>query len=379
VKAWSVKEGDDRAQAALGNDIAAYDKRMALGEFERRRAVGSFFFEKHEQTRAGHEKCGEREVSFSGWETNPFFHNLGGGKFANLTAALGTALTDDGRAVAAMDLDRDGDQDLVVHNVFRPHLVALRNDVGRGRTVVVSLRAKKNRFGVGALAVAEVGGRRQAQEMTCGSGYLSGQPLELVFGLGASAQVDKLTIAWPGGAKEAVFNLEPGRVTIEEGVGIVAKAPHATAAPAPLPPPERVLREGDRFALDAETIDGATVAWPAGRPFVAWFWSGYCKSCERELPNLRSIAGELKRVDPAIELVPVNVDGEPEKIRDEHKGAPLAIAPVLARGTARGALTQTDPVVPVILVVGADGVIRARHVGALTPAGFAELARKALR
>ena len=41
-----MKEGDDAAQADLGSAIKSYDGTMVGAEFDRRRAVGSFFFEK---------------------------------------------------------------------------------------------------------------------------------------------------------------------------------------------------------------------------------------------------------------------------------------------------------------------------------------------
>jgi hypothetical protein len=142
-----------------------------------------------------------------------------------------------------VDLDRDGDQDLLVRTPWRPPLVALRNDLGRGRTVVVSLRGtRSNRFGVGARVTASCGGRRQSQELLCGSGYLSGPPLELVFGLGAAEAIDRIDVAWSAGGTDAAENVRPGRVTIEEGKGVTARVAHVRAAPPAVSAPERVLR-----------------------------------------------------------------------------------------------------------------------------------------
>ena len=373
MKAWSRREKDDPFLASLHARMTEYSRDLAQGEVEKRRSIGAFLYEKGEAAHAGH----VLEMSLSGYETNPLFHNLGG-KFVNLTYPLGTGLTDDGRGVVAMDLDRDGDQDLVVHNAFRPQLTALRNDLGTGRTVVVSLRGvKSNRFGVGARVVAIVGGRPQAQEMHCGSGYLSGQPLELVFGLGGAPSA-RLEVVWPGGAADAVDAVKPGRVTIEEGKGAVAHAPHAKPAPGPLPPGERVLREGDRFELAADGLDGRPFDWPKGKPLVVHFWSGYCRSCQAEVPQYRTIIAELKRVDPAIELVSVNVDGELEKLQALGAG-PGTFGRAVARAHARGILPSNDPVVPLTVVVGADGVVRARRVGAQEPVDFASLARRALK
>jgi thiol-disulfide isomerase/thioredoxin len=381
VKAWSVKEEDIDAKKKLGAAIAEYDNALARVQGDRRQVVGAFAFDRHEATGGAH-KRDVREVSLSGYETNPFFHNLGGGRFVNLTAPLGTALTDDGRAAVAMDFDRDGDEDLVVHNVFRPQLVALRNDLGRGRTVVVSLRGTtSNRFGVGARVVATVADRRTAQELACGSGYLSSQPPELVFGLGDADAIDTLEITWPSGGKQSLERLAPGRVTVEEGRG-ARHAPHETPAPIGLTPPERVARDGDVVAgVPCDTLDGAPADWSAmrGKPLVAMFWSGYCKSCEIELGQTRDIVAELKRVDPRAEFVSVNVDGERERLREVHERKPFAVPPLVLRGRPQGFLPSSDPVVPLVLVLDGKGVVRARHVGAQTPQEFAALLRRAMR
>jgi thiol-disulfide isomerase/thioredoxin len=374
VKAWSANEQDRAYKERFSENAFKYDTGMVRKEFERRRTLGTVTFERDERAHQGHVS----EISLSGYETNPLFHNLGG-KFVNVSSATGCGLIDDGRAVIAMDLDRDGDADLVVHNAQRPQVTALRNDLGRGRTVVLTLRGtKSNRFGVGARVVATIGGRRHAQEMSCGSGYLSGPPLELVFGLGDAGAIEKLEIAWPSGARETVEKLAAGRATVEEGKGVVAHAPHARPDAAKLAPPERTAREGDRATVDAADPDGKAFTLPSGRPLVLHFWSSYCRSCMTEVEGYRELVAELKRVDPALEIASLNVDGDPALAR-ARTGAPVAGVTVLvARDGGAGWLPSAEPVVPLTVVVDQDGVVRARHVGAQSAQELAAFARKAL-
>jgi len=376
VKAWSTNEQDRSYKERFSENAHKYDTGMVQKEFERRRTLGTVPFERDERAHKGHVS----EVSLSGYETNPLFHNLGG-TFVNVSSATGCGLVDDGRAVVAMDLDRDGDPDLVVHNAQRPQLTALRNDLGRGRTVVVSLRGtKSNRFGVGARVVATVGGRRHAQEMTCGSGYLSGPPLELMFGLGEAPGLEKLEIVWPSGAREEVGPIASGRATVEEGKGVVAHAPHARPEPVKLAPPERIAREGDRLAVDATLADGTAFDAKAlaGRPLVLHFWSTFCRSCMAEVEGYRTIVAELKRVDPAIEVASLNVDGDPALVRQRHESPVAGVTLLLARDGGAGWLPAAEPVVPLTVVVDKDGVVRARHVGAQSPAEMAALVKRTL-
>ena len=67
--------------------------------------------------------------SWSGRETNVFYVNCGDGTFADASAVLGLDFSQDGRAFAVADLDRDGDLDLVLKSRNAPQIRILRNDL----------------------------------------------------------------------------------------------------------------------------------------------------------------------------------------------------------------------------------------------------------
>jgi len=90
--------------------------------------------------------------SHSGHERNCVFLNTGGARFANISAASGLDFDDDGRGVAYVDWDQDGDLDLWVFNRTAPQIRFFKNDTPRdGRFLAVRLEGTNgNRDGIGA-------------------------------------------------------------------------------------------------------------------------------------------------------------------------------------------------------------------------------------
>ncbi len=68
--------------------------------------------------------------SFSGYERNCCFLNLGRGEFATVSAVSGLDLIDDARAIATVDWDHDGDLDLLQNGRNSPQVHVLRNESG---------------------------------------------------------------------------------------------------------------------------------------------------------------------------------------------------------------------------------------------------------
>ncbi len=174
--------------------------------------------------------------SFSGFERNPFFINPGGKQpFAEAGFALGVDYDHDGRAVAPIDIDNDGDLDLLVSNVAdRTDL--LRNEGGNRRNwVSVELIGKagrtqsaaapgSNRQGVGARVILTAGDLRQMDDVHLAVSYQSARGNRLHFGLGQRNQVDVLEVRWPSGVVDRIENVTPNRVVvIREGEGLVER------------------------------------------------------------------------------------------------------------------------------------------------------------
>src|SRR5260370_32835538 len=154
------------------------------------------------------------------------FHNLGNGKFEEVTASAGTAFSAPrvARGAAYADIDNDGDLDLLITTNAGPALL-FRNDGGnRHPGLLVKLRGtSSNRERIGTVVRIEYDGEKQWQMLRSGSSYLSQSELVLTFGLGQKTKVASAQIAWPSGKTDQLANVAADQtITVEDGKGIVS-------------------------------------------------------------------------------------------------------------------------------------------------------------
>jgi hypothetical protein len=165
----------------------------------------------------------QKTVKFA--EPPHLFRNLGGGRFQEVTEAMGAGFASPkvARGAAYADIDNDGDLDiLVTTNAGRAYL--FRNDGETNDSLRIKLvGSKSNRDGIGAVAHVTVAGMKEDQMLRSGSSYLSQSELVLTFGLGQHAKADAVEINWPSKQVDKLSNVAGGQtVTIQEGRGIVA-------------------------------------------------------------------------------------------------------------------------------------------------------------
>jgi hypothetical protein len=149
-----------------------------------------------------------------------FYHNLGNGRFVEISKDLGPDLSTPrpARGAAFGDYDNDGDIDVLVINLnARPNLY--RND-GGNRNSWIGFRlvgSSSNRDAIGARVEIDAGGRTQVGEVRSGGSYLSHNDMRLHFGLGSADHVDRIRIRWPNGKTETRAGM-PARqyVTLRE-------------------------------------------------------------------------------------------------------------------------------------------------------------------
>ncbi len=128
--------------------------------------------------------------------------NQGNGKFLPATKRIGPYSQSDhmGRGVAFVDLDNDGRIDVVISHMNEPATILRNVAPNKHHWLGVQLVGAKHADIVGARVVLEAGGRKQTRFAKGGGSYASSSDRRLVFGLGKTDRIDKLTVIWPDGS-----------------------------------------------------------------------------------------------------------------------------------------------------------------------------------
>lgn len=267
--------------------------------------------------------------TWSGRERNLCYRNRGDGSFEDISFVSGLDLDADGRAFVPLDLDSDGDLDLIVKNRNGSQLRAFRNDMGRSgsRSLRVRLEGRaSNRDGVGARVQLTTDRRTMAREIASGSGYLSQRSRVAEFGLLDGEEVRGLRIRWPLGEVQEIESPLPGfdlavvegqdaarvarrtaptRDSSEPSGAVSDGAGVGTWLEVPVPAPEfslpRVARDGSKDAR-------IRLSERRGKPLLLNFWATWCPPCRSELADFNRRAEEFSRA--GIEILAVSLDEE---------------------------------------------------------------------
>lgn len=135
------------------------------------------------------------------------------GKFKDLTSRGGPYFRSEhlARGAALGDLDNDGKVDIVVSHINEPAAVVRNVAQEKHHWLGIELRGAKDADIVGAKVVLEASGRKQSRFAKGGGSYASAPDKRLVFGLGSSDRIEKLTVTWPDGISQTWASLPVDR------------------------------------------------------------------------------------------------------------------------------------------------------------------------
>ena len=167
-------------------------------------------------------------------EPRILYHNLGNGKFADISADAGPGITThaSSRGLAVGDLWNDGKLSAVISNMNAPPSLLVNEAPSANHWLAIrTVGTKSNRDGIGARISVKVGARTLVDEVRSGSSYNSNSDMRVHFGLGSATKVDFVQIRWPSGLVERFENLPVDSInTLKEGSGS-AVAAEAKKAP----------------------------------------------------------------------------------------------------------------------------------------------------
>ncbi len=256
--------------------------------------------------------------SWSGHERNVCYLNTGDGKFEDVSFISGLDFPGDGRSFVALDIDHDGDLDLVLSFRTAPGLRILRNDYqGPNRSLLIELvGTKSNRDAVGARAALQTNRRTLFRHVRSGSGFLSQTSRRLHFGLEPGEQPKALEVWWPSGDRQRYEALpDHGTLRLTEGKADVQEL-FARPSPTRVETPEPRSRTPGTWLVEPlpapdfalHGLDGRSerLSQHKGRKVLLNFWATWCPPCRSELADFAARAADLKTA--GVDLLAVSVD-----------------------------------------------------------------------
>lgn len=149
---------------------------------------------------------------------NYIFSNVDGQYFQNKSDTWLQSPDTFSNGAVAVDLDNDGDLDIVVNNVNDfAHIIENKSNLNEKPNNFLKLKfngPSQNINGIGAKVVVYNNGIKQLAENFNTRGYLSSNEPQLNFGLKNSNSVDSLQVIWPGGKVQSIHNITANQTLV---------------------------------------------------------------------------------------------------------------------------------------------------------------------
>jgi hypothetical protein len=146
--------------------------------------------------------------SLSGYQKKRLWINDGAGSFKEVAQLVGVTDVYDGRSVALADFTNRGKLDVVVANQKGPLLLYKNTVAPENKWIAFDLEGtSSNRSAIGAEVRVFWNGpqqMQQVQEVSGGSGFCAQNQRRVHFGLGKTANIDRVEIHWPSGKVQTV-------------------------------------------------------------------------------------------------------------------------------------------------------------------------------
>ncbi len=265
-------------------------------------------------------------------------------RFADASAISGLDFPDDGRSVAVVDWDHDGDLDLWLRNRTAPRLRFMRNltneiapDDQHISLHLIGTTCNRDALGARAELVLKTtgpGGPRLVRSVRAGDAFLSQSSKRLHFGIKKDASVEHVIVTWPGGEQERFTGVSAGAsYEIKQGAGQAVRLPQrkpvslVAKAYGPLPPTAaaRVVLPGKvalpPLALRFDDPSGSLRYASYQAPTLVTFWTSSCPNCRQELADIAEHRAEFESANLSVMAVCLDGLDKPNNVTIEANDA----------------------------------------------------------
>ncbi len=311
--------------------------------------------------------------SFSGYERDPLYLNLGGKKFTDISGVSGIDSITDGRAGVFADFDNDGDLDVFSTTIQHQSHLLFRNNVGQDNNflrVVLEGGRDIGRDAFGSVVRVKTSAGTLTKIKSGGSGFISQHDPRLLFGLGKDERAESIEVTWANGKVEKFAGDAAAGATIvlKQGAG---KSQSVSIGKANLPNPltkAEIFAQGLKIKIGeplpdfaVKTMNGAASSmrknFKAGRGTLINIWATWCVPCAKEMPELEKMRTKLAA--RGVDLVGINVDTEKGANIKSYVVGKRVTYPILIGGTAAiENIYATDELsVPLTILVDEKGIV----------------------
>jgi len=312
--------------------------------------------------------------SFSGYERDPLYLNLGGKKFTDISGVSGIDSISDGRAGVFADFDNDGDLDVFSTTIQHQAHLLFRNNIGQDNNflrIALEGDAKTGLDAFGAVVRVKTSAGTMTKIKSGGSGFISQHDSRLLFGLGKDARAESVEVTWANGEVErfAADAAAGSTLVLKKGS---RKVNSISVGRANLPNP---LTKAEIFAQSlkikiggplpdfaVKTLNGAASSikkqMKVGRQSLINIWATWCVPCAKEMPELEKM--RVRLAARSVDLIGINVDTEKGANIKGYVANKRVTYPILIGGVAAiENIYATDELsVPLTILVDDKGIVK---------------------
>lgn len=325
--------------------------------------------------------------SFSGYERDPLYLNLGGKKFTDISGVSGIDSITDGRAGVFADFDNDGDLDVFSTTIQNQGHLLFRNNVGQDSNflrIVLEGDEKIGRDGYGSVVRVKTSAGTLTKIKSGGSGFISQHDPRLLFGLGKDDIAEWIEVTWGNGGVEKFegFAASGSTLLLKAGTGKAQVVPTVkTNLSDPLTKAE-IFAKGFKVEIAkplpdfaVKTMNGTASSirkqFKPGRSSLINIWATWCVPCAKQMPELEKM--RVRLAARGIDLIGINVDTEKNVNVKGYVAQKRITYPIVIGGvSAIENIYATDELsVPLTILVDESGIVKD-----LIPGWSAETQRK---